>query len=163
MKFSASSAAACAALLPGASATIYYAGVAQSGGEFGVWSDTSVKGTGLPGQFGVDYQFISTSGVDVMVDENKVNLHRIAFLLERMCPPADGLGAKFNETHFDFFKEAVDYVTVTKGACMFPFKLPVMPLVSPSTLTLRTTQMLSLTRTTTCATMTPPNSPSAAA
>ncbi|KAK4250293.1 glycoside hydrolase superfamily [Corynascus novoguineensis] len=116
MKFSASSAAACAALLPGASATIYYAGVAQSGGEFGVWSDTSVKGTGLPGQFGVDYQFISTSGVDVMVDENKVNLHRIAFLLERMCPPADGLGAKFNETHFGFFKEAVDYVTVTKGA-----------------------------------------------
>src|SRR5690242_4966287 len=112
MRFSASSAAVCAALLPGASATIYYAGVAQSSGEFGVWSATSTKGTGLPGQFGVDYQFISASGVDVMVDQHKVNLHRVAFLLERMCPPSSGLGATFDETHFDHFKEAVDYITV---------------------------------------------------
>lgn len=33
-----------------------------------------------------------------------------------MCPLSYGLGAKFNETHFDYFKEAVDYVTKTKGA-----------------------------------------------
>ncbi|EAQ86422.1 hypothetical protein CHGG_07675 [Chaetomium globosum CBS 148.51] len=116
MKFSLSSAAMCAALLPGASATIFYAGVAQSGGEFGVWSADGTPGTGLPGQFGKEYQFIDTAGVDIMTDENKVNLHRVAFLLERMCPPADGLGAKFNETHFDHFKEAIDYITVTKGA-----------------------------------------------
>ncbi|KAK4033175.1 glycoside hydrolase superfamily [Parachaetomium inaequale] len=116
MRFSASSAAVCAALLPGASATIYYAGVAQSSGEFGVWSATATKGTGLPGRFGTDYQFISTTGVDVMTDQNKVNLHRVAFLLERMCPPSDGLGAKFNETHFDHFKQAIDYITETKGA-----------------------------------------------
>lgn len=103
-------------LLSGASATIYYAGVAESGGEFGVWSATSALGTGLPGRFGVDYEFISQAAVDVYVDQNHVNLFRIAFLLERMCPPATGLGATFNETHWGYYKAAVDYVTVTKGA-----------------------------------------------
>ncbi|KAF3013692.1 hypothetical protein E8E14_001844 [Neopestalotiopsis sp. 37M] len=108
--------ASLACLLSGASATIYYAGVAESGGEFGVWSATATPGTGLPGRFGVDYSFISEAAVDVHVDQNKVNLFRIAFLLERMNPPATGLGATFNETHFDYFKQAVDYVTLTKGA-----------------------------------------------
>lgn len=28
----------------------------------------------------------------------QINLFRVAFLLERMCPLSDGLGAKFNET-----------------------------------------------------------------
>ncbi|KAF2179216.1 glycoside hydrolase family 5 protein [Zopfia rhizophila CBS 207.26] len=99
-----------------ASAKIFYAGVAQSSGEFGVYSQTKQKGFGLPGRFGVDYAFIDKKGIDIYVDQNKVNLLRIAFLLERMCPPATGLGAKFNETHFGYFKEAVDYVTKTKGA-----------------------------------------------
>ncbi|KAK4114781.1 glycoside hydrolase family 5 protein [Canariomyces notabilis] len=116
MRFAAISSAVCVGLLPGASATIYYAGVAQSSGEFGAWSPTQTRGTGLPGRFGVDYSFISTSGVDIMTDQNKVNLHRVAFLLERMCPLEYGLGAKFNETHFDYFKQAVDYITKTKGA-----------------------------------------------
>ncbi|KAL2132839.1 hypothetical protein VTI74DRAFT_3238 [Chaetomium olivicolor] len=115
MRFSAS-AALFAVLLSRVSATIYYAGVAQSSGEFGVWSATQTKGTGLPGRFGVDYQFISTSGVDIMVDQHKVNLHRVAFLLERMCPLSYGLGARFNETHFDHFKQAIDYITKGKGA-----------------------------------------------
>ncbi|KAF2471899.1 glycoside hydrolase family 5 protein [Lindgomyces ingoldianus] len=99
-----------------ASAKIFYAGVAESSGEFGVYSQTKQKGFGLPGRFGVDYSFIDKKGIDVYVDQNKVNLFRIAFLLERMCPLSYGLGAKFNETHFDYFKEAVDYVTKTKGA-----------------------------------------------
>jgi len=98
------------------SAKIFYAGVAQSSGEFGVWSQNKQKGFGLPGRFGVDYAFIDKKGVDIHIDQNKVNLLRIAFLLERMCPLSYGLGAKFNETHFDYFKEAVDYVTKTKGA-----------------------------------------------
>lgn len=76
MKFLVSAVAAGAALLQGASATIYYAGVAESSGEFGVWSATSAKGTGLPGRFGVDYSFISNSGIDVMVDKNKVSVIR---------------------------------------------------------------------------------------
>ncbi|ORY72077.1 endoglucanase 1 [Pseudomassariella vexata] len=105
-----------ASLLTGASATIYYAGVAESGGEFGVWSATATKGTGLPGRFGIDYKFIDESTVATFVDSQKVNLFRVAFLLERMCPPATGLGATFNETHFDLYKQAIDYITVTKGA-----------------------------------------------
>lgn len=56
----------------GTSATIYYAGVAESSGEFGVWSATATKGTGLPGRFGVDYAFINETAVDVFVDQNKV-------------------------------------------------------------------------------------------
>lgn len=122
-----------ACLTSSASATIFYAGVAESGGEFGkcptreiqrqgidiilgVWSADATPGTGLPGAFGVDYKFIDEAGVDVHVDQNHLNLFRIAFLLERMAPPATGLGKTFNETHFDYFKRAVDYVTVTKGA-----------------------------------------------
>ncbi|KAF2204521.1 putative endoglucanase 1 [Delitschia confertaspora ATCC 74209] len=105
-----------AAFVAVASAKVFYAGVAESSGEFGVYSQTKQKGFGLPGRFGVDYQFIDQKGIDVYVDQNKVNLFRIAFLLERMCPLSYGLGAKFNETHFDYFKQAVDYVTVTKSA-----------------------------------------------
>ncbi|RWA07678.1 hypothetical protein EKO27_g7427, partial [Xylaria grammica] len=102
-----------APFVAGASATIYYAGVAESGGEFGAYG---TPGTGIPGTFGTDYQFINEAGVDTHVDENHLNLFRIAFLLERMCPPSTGLGATFDETHFDHYKAAVDYVTVTKGA-----------------------------------------------
>lgn len=47
----------------------------------------------------------------------QLNLFRIAFLLERMCPLATGLGSTFDETHFNHFKDAVDYVSVKKGAC----------------------------------------------
>jgi len=64
--------ASCASLFSAASATIYFAGVAESSGEFGVWSATSTPGTGLPGTFGTDYAFISESAVDVHVDKNKV-------------------------------------------------------------------------------------------
>lgn len=79
-----------------AAATIRYAGVAESGGEFGVWSGTGEL-VGLPGTFGQTYAFIDEAGVDTYVDENKVNLFRVAFLLERMCPLKTGLGATFDE------------------------------------------------------------------
>lgn len=55
-------------------ATIFYAGVAESSGEFGVYSSDSINGTGLPGRFGVDYAFINESAIDIYVDENKVFL-----------------------------------------------------------------------------------------
>ncbi|KIM98529.1 glycoside hydrolase family 5 protein [Oidiodendron maius Zn] len=99
-----------------AAATIYYAGVAESGGEFGVYSSSATVGTGLPGRFGVDYQFINEATVDVYVDQNHINLFRVAFLLERMCPLATGLGSTFNETYYSEFASAVNYITVTKGA-----------------------------------------------
>lgn len=55
------------------SAKIIYAGVAESGGEFGVYSQTATPGTGLPGRFNVDYAFINKSTVDIFVDREKVN------------------------------------------------------------------------------------------
>lgn len=50
-------------LAAGAAAKILYAGVNESGGEFGVWSNTATPGTGLPGRFGVDYAFINKVSV----------------------------------------------------------------------------------------------------
>lgn len=99
-----------------ASATIFYAGVAESGGEFGVFSATATPGTGLPGTFGQTYAFINETAVDIFVEDNGINLFRVAFLLERMCPLSFGLGSKFNETHFTEYKAAIDHITVTRGA-----------------------------------------------
>lgn len=55
-----------------AAAKIYYAGVSESGGEFGVYSPTKTNGTGLPGRFGVDYAFLNASTVPIWVKQNKV-------------------------------------------------------------------------------------------
>jgi endoglucanase len=65
-----------AALLGQTSATIFYAGMAESGGEFGVWSQDKVKGTGLPGRFGGEYSFIGEKGVDTFVDTHHVKWTR---------------------------------------------------------------------------------------
>jgi endoglucanase len=56
-------------------ATIFYAGVAESGGEFGVYGSV---GTGLPGTFGVTYDFINEATVDTYVDQNGVCIIREA-------------------------------------------------------------------------------------
>ncbi|CAI4215485.1 unnamed protein product [Parascedosporium putredinis] len=111
------------ALASVASAKILFAGVAESSGEFGLWSPDATPGTGLPGTFGKDYSFIDEKTVDIFVDEHKVNLFRVAFALERMCPLETGLGATFDEEHFGHYKDAIDYITVTKGAslCLTPF------------------------------------------
>ena len=85
------------ALASGVASTIFYAGVSESGGEFGVYSATATKGTGLPGRFGTDYQFINEAAIDTYVSQEGINLFRVAFLLERMCPVATGLGTTFNE------------------------------------------------------------------
>lgn len=70
-------------LISGAQATIYYAGVSESSGEFGVYG---TKGQGLPGTFGVDYAFINESAVDIHVDQNKVRPSQI-----HSAVPAGGL------------------------------------------------------------------------
>lgn len=62
-----------ALLASSASATIYYAGVAESGGEFGVYSSTATNGTGLPGRFGVDYAFLNASTVPIWTQQNHVS------------------------------------------------------------------------------------------
>ncbi|GJJ13891.1 hypothetical protein Clacol_008148 [Clathrus columnatus] len=101
------------ALATGAFATILYAGVNESGGEFGVFG---VKGQGLPGRFGVDYEFINKSAIDIFVDQEHVNIFRVTFLMERMAPIETGLSGPFNETYFGFYEDAVNYITLTKGA-----------------------------------------------
>ncbi|KAF7325035.1 Endoglucanase 1 [Mycena kentingensis (nom. inval.)] len=108
--FSHLSLAACVAV---SWAKLLYVGVNESGGEFGVFG---TKGQGLPGTFGVDYAFINKSTVDIFVDQEKINLFRVTFLMERMCPLATGLGATFNETYFAEYADAVNYISVTKGA-----------------------------------------------
>lgn len=60
------------ALASVASAKILFAGVAESSGEFGLWSPDATPGTGLPGTFGKDYSFIDEKTVDIFVDEHKV-------------------------------------------------------------------------------------------
>ncbi|KAG6811231.1 hypothetical protein H0H92_008448 [Tricholoma furcatifolium] len=99
-----------------AQAKILYAGVNESGGEFGVYSSVDTPGYGLPGTFGVDYAFINKSTVDIFVDDEKINFFRVTFLMERMCPLSYGLGSRFNETYFSEYADAINYITLTKGA-----------------------------------------------
>ncbi|KAF9479868.1 endoglucanase 1 [Pholiota conissans] len=96
-------------------AKIIYAGVNESGGEFGVFAPGQV-GFGLPGRFGQDFAFINKSTIDIFVDQEKVNFFRVTFLMERMCPLASGLGSKFNETYFSEYADAINYITQKKGA-----------------------------------------------
>ncbi|KAH8112633.1 endoglucanase 1 [Phellopilus nigrolimitatus] len=98
-----------------ASAKILYAGVNESGGEFGVFSSNGTI-MGLPGRFGVDFDFINQTTVDIFADQENINFFRVTFLLERMCPLETGLGATFNETHFSEYEAAVNHITVDKGA-----------------------------------------------
>ncbi|KAJ3566266.1 hypothetical protein NP233_g7107 [Leucocoprinus birnbaumii] len=92
---------------------ILYAGVNESGGEFGVFSPNNT-GFGLPGRFNIDYAFINKSTIDIFVDREKINFFRVTFLMERMCPLATGLGSVFNETYFGEFADAINYITKTK-------------------------------------------------
>ncbi|KAF8318150.1 glycoside hydrolase family 5 protein [Clavulina sp. PMI_390] len=92
------------------SSKIIYAGINEAGGEFGV-RDPGVKGHGLPGRFGVDYAFLNTSTLSIWVDQHGLNIFRVAFLLERMCPLEYGLGAQFNETHFQEYETAINAIT----------------------------------------------------
>jgi endoglucanase len=43
-------------------------------GQLNYKGSSGVVGTGLPGEFGVTYQFINEATVDVYVDQNKVSL-----------------------------------------------------------------------------------------
>ncbi|KAF8998235.1 endoglucanase 1 [Cyathus striatus] len=92
---------------------ILYAGVNESGGEFGVFG---TKGQGLPGRFGVDFAFINKTTVDIFVDQEKINFFRVTFLMERMTPLSFGLGRRFNETYFSEYADAINHITLTKGA-----------------------------------------------
>jgi len=94
---------------------ILFAGVNESGGEFGVFAPGQ-KGFGLPGRFGSDFAFINKTTVDIFVDQEKINFFRVTFLMERMAPLAFGLGSRFNETYFSEYADAINHITIVKGA-----------------------------------------------
>jgi len=73
-----------------------------------------------------DYAFINQSTVDIFVSQG-VNTFRVAFLLERMCPTQYGLGRKFNETYYNYFEQAINYITDVKG------EIPSLAYCSPIT------------------------------
>jgi hypothetical protein len=90
--------------------------------------------------FTLDYAFINQSTVDIFVSQG-VNTFRVAFLLERMCPTQYGLGRKFNETYYNYFEQAINYITDVKGECshltswQFPWLTLIQVLTPSSTLT----------------------------
>ncbi|RDB15906.1 Endoglucanase 1 [Hypsizygus marmoreus] len=98
-----------------AHAKILYAGINESGGEFGVFAPVDMPGFGLPGRFGVDYAFINKTTVDIFVDRENINFFRVTFLMERMCPLSLGLGSRFNETYFSEYADAINHITIAKG------------------------------------------------
>ncbi|KAF2279346.1 glycoside hydrolase [Westerdykella ornata] len=83
-------------------AQILYAGVNSAGGEFGQHN--------LPGTFGIDYRFINETTIDIFLNEG-INVVRLPFLLERICPLSTGLGSTFNETYFAELQKAVIHIT----------------------------------------------------
>ncbi|KAG6907640.1 hypothetical protein DXG01_008090 [Tephrocybe rancida] len=54
--------------------------------------------------------------VDIFVDQEKINFFRVTFLMERMCPLSFGLGKRFNETYFSEYADAINHITLNKGA-----------------------------------------------
>ncbi|QRV85151.1 Cellulase (glycosyl hydrolase family 5 protein) [Ceratobasidium sp. AG-Ba] len=83
-----------------------YFGVNQSCAEFGQ--------SKIPGVLGTDYTWPSKSSVDFFLGKG-MNTFRIAFLIERLSPPAKGLTGPFDATYLAGLKDIVKYVTSRGG------------------------------------------------
>ncbi|QRV93546.1 Cellulase (glycosyl hydrolase family 5 protein) [Ceratobasidium sp. AG-Ba] len=83
-----------------------YFGVNQSCAEFGQ--------TKIPGVLGTDYTWPSKSSIDFFLGKG-MNTFRIAFLMERLSPPAKGLTGAFDATYLAALKDIVTYVTGKGG------------------------------------------------
>ncbi|KIO16912.1 glycoside hydrolase family 5 protein [Tulasnella calospora MUT 4182] len=81
-------------------------GVNESCAEFGQ--------TKWPGVLGTDYIWPATSSIDFFVGKG-FNTFRVAFLMERLNPPATGLTGAFDSTYLNGLKTTVNYIT-GKGA-----------------------------------------------
>ncbi|KAG8982989.1 hypothetical protein FRB90_006377, partial [Tulasnella sp. 427] len=81
-------------------------GVNESCAEFG--------NTNIPGVLGTDYTWPATSSIDYFVNLG-FNAFRVAFLMERLSPPANGLTGSFDATYLASLKSTVSYIT-GKGA-----------------------------------------------
>ncbi|KAF8594706.1 endoglucanase [Ceratobasidium sp. AG-I] len=83
-----------------------YFGVNESCAEFG--------NTAWPGILGTDYTWPTTTSIDYFLGKG-MNTFRIAFLMERIVPPATGLTGAFNATYLAALKTTASYVTSKGG------------------------------------------------
>ncbi|KAK9241611.1 glycoside hydrolase [Lipomyces tetrasporus] len=89
-------------LLPLSLGKVIFGGANEGGGDF----DPS----NLPGEFGVTYAFINESNTQYLLAAG-ANSFRISMLMERMCPPETWLGNTFNETYYEKYMDAVNFIT----------------------------------------------------
>ncbi|KAG8954670.1 hypothetical protein FRC04_011103 [Tulasnella sp. 424] len=68
----------------------------------------------IPGVLGTDYTWPATSSIDYFVGLG-FNAFRVAFLMERLSPPANGLTGAFDPTYLAALESTVSYIT-GKGA-----------------------------------------------
>ncbi|KAG9076234.1 hypothetical protein FS749_012016 [Ceratobasidium sp. UAMH 11750] len=83
-----------------------YFGVNESCAEFGQ--------TAWPGVLGKDYTWPTQASVDFFLGKG-MNTFRIAFLMERISPPAKGLTGAFDATYLAGLKSIVSYITGKGG------------------------------------------------
>ncbi|KAB5588420.1 Glycoside hydrolase family 5 protein [Ceratobasidium theobromae] len=83
-----------------------YFGVNQSCAEFGQ--------TQWPGVLGTDYTWPTTDSIDYFLGKG-MNTFRVAFLMERISPPANGLTGAFDATYLASLKSTVSYITGKGG------------------------------------------------
>ncbi|KAG9057832.1 hypothetical protein FS842_003594 [Serendipita sp. 407] len=83
-----------------------YFGVNESSAEFG--------SNNIPGTLGTDYTWPSPSSIDFFMGKG-MNTFRIAFLMERLSPPSQGLTGSFDTTYLNGLKTIVNYVTNKGG------------------------------------------------
>ncbi|KAG9051240.1 hypothetical protein FS837_010527 [Tulasnella sp. UAMH 9824] len=81
-------------------------GVNESCAEFG--------NANIPGVLGTDYTWPAPSSIDYFVGKG-FNAFRVAFLMERLSPPANGLTGAFDATYLASLQSTVSYIT-GKGA-----------------------------------------------
>ncbi|QRV81254.1 Cellulase (glycosyl hydrolase family 5 protein) [Ceratobasidium sp. AG-Ba] len=91
---------------PGSRTKFTYFGVNESCAEFG--------NTAWPGTLGKDYTWPTTDSVDYFLAKG-MNTFRIAFLMERISPPATGLTGAFDATYLAGLKTIASYVTSKGG------------------------------------------------
>ncbi|KAG8688766.1 hypothetical protein FRC08_011270, partial [Ceratobasidium sp. 394] len=83
-----------------------YFGVNESCAEFGQ--------TAWPGVLGKDYTWPTQASVDFFLGKG-MNTFRVAFLMERISPPAKGLTGAFDATYLAGLKSIVSYITGKGG------------------------------------------------
>ncbi|QRV95709.1 Cellulase (glycosyl hydrolase family 5 protein) [Ceratobasidium sp. AG-Ba] len=83
-----------------------YFGASQSCAEFGE--------SKIPGVLNTDYTWPAQTSIDQLMAKG-MNFFRIPFLVERLVPPASGLGGSFDQTYLSGLTSTVNYITNKGG------------------------------------------------